>query len=842
MSKRIFFTALLLLTLAPGYVVFGIVSGQENLRVRVIHAAADEIALDLYINGEFVASALEYGASTPPLRITEAAEFSLNLAGTGLQLLNENVELSGDSALILRSDGSLRLDAVAEDLQPLDPGLARLLVFNALEGGQSVAIVGADESLSIEELGPGAAAGPFELEAGKLDYRVGVPAGEMPGQEFSASLSAGVSYILALQGSADMPQALVSGAAVDGARGAGMILFAHAAQGAAAFDFKSDGRVLFPAVSFGSASEAVALPAGMRQVAVSLGEIDVMTMSLEVAAGQLQTVVLMGSPASLAMPAFHDSGSLVTEATAVVRLINTIPNSVVRHLQLDSGAIVALNVAYGEAGDSAQIVPGRHGMSLVLDIADQSGVISVPASLFQPGAYYDLIAIAGSAFSAPVLLIKEINLRRPPIAALPTSEAAQASQSQVEAEDEVADSDALAMSERADADEAAQPSTEVEPDIEEEASAEEIAETESTPETDAVAVSPYGVVNVNPDAGLHLRQYPSSDAMSLAMLPAESEVIVLGRRGPSADRPGEVSEMPIDLSDFTSDPAAALNPAQDLNPADTWLFVTYRTAGDGAINGWVNAFYLLVYDQMGRPQRLASLRSIRQNQPGRAFLTSIRSPSIADRVTAQVHNLDPGALLNIRMANNAVSEVLGQLAPGTILRFLGLDAGGAWMFIEYEAPSQTTVRGWVSAQYARLLLNDEPVSIATLRALDASAVNVLSDGLRGGIRLADTTASPDDSEQMEGIVGEVDLNPDAMLHLRRQPNAQAESLALIPAGAMLPLHGITVSGDWFKARYEGVDGWVAAMYLVLSMDGQQYNRDFLTNQLPLHEDYVLPDG
>ena len=37
----------------------------------------------------------------------------------------------------------------------------------------------------------------------------------------------------------------------------------------------------------------------------------------------------------------------------------TIPNSVVRHLQLDSGAIVALNVAYGMAGDSAQIVPGQ---------------------------------------------------------------------------------------------------------------------------------------------------------------------------------------------------------------------------------------------------------------------------------------------------------------------------------------------------------------------------------------------------------------------------------------------------------------------------------------------------
>ena len=326
------------------------------------------------------------------------------------------------------------------------------------------------------------------------------------------------------------------------------------------------------------------------------------------------------------------------------------------------------------------------------------------------------------------------------------------------------------------------------------------------------------------------------------MLPAASEVIVLGRRGPSAYRTGEVVDLPIDLSDFTTDPAAALFPAQDLNPADTWLFVTYRTNDDGAINGWVNAFYLLVYDVLGRPQRLASLPPIRQNQPGRAFHTSLRSPSIAERVTAQVHNLDPGALLNIRIANDARSEVLGQLAPGTILSFLGLDAGEAWLFVEHQAQSQTTVRGWVSAQYVRLLLNDEPVSIATLRALDSRAVQLLSDSVRGGIRLTDAMLSADEAEQMAGIVGAVNLNPDAALHLRRQPSARAESLALIPAGAILPLHGITANGDWFKARYEGDEGWVAAMYLILSMDGQHFNRQYLMNQLPEHENYALPDG
>ncbi len=849
MNKRILFSALLLSALTSALALVGAVTAQEDRRVRVIHGTADEITLDLYINGELVASALEYGASTPPLRITAAAEISLNLAGTGVRLLSETVDLSSDTALILTSDGSLRFNAVAEDLQPLDLGLSRLLVFNALEDGQSVAIVDTEESLSIEELAPGAAAGPFELDAGILGYRVGAPAGEMTGQEFSAALTAGASHILLLHGGVDMPQALVAGAAVDGASSTGLIRFVHAAQGAAAFDFKSDGRILFPAVSFGSASEAIALLAGMRQVAVSLGEIDFMTMPLEVATGQLQTVVLMGSPATLTMPAFGDRADNVTAATAVVRLINTIPNSVVRHLQLESGAIVALDVAYGAAGDSAQIVPGRHAMTLALDIGDQRGMIKVPESLFHAGAYYDLIAIAGSAFSAPGLLIKETNLRRPPIAGIPAPEATQASQSAAETSDEVADADEAVASASADSDGAAQPAPEVEADKEEEASAGDISETEAMPETESVeaetetvAVSPYGIVNVNPDAGLHLRQYPTSDAMSLAMLPAESEVIVLGRRGPTAYRTGEVAETPIVLSDLTADPAAGLYPAQDLDPADTWLFVTYRTADDGAINGWVNAFYMHVYNILGGPQRLASLPAIRQNQPGRAFHTSVRSPSISERVTAQVHNLDSGALLNIRMANHAGSEVLGQLAPGTTLSFLGLDAGEAWLFVEHEAAEQTIFRGWVSAQYVRLLLNEEPISIATLRALDARAVKLLSDSVRGSIRLADTLPSPDESEHTAGIVGEVDLNPDSALHLRRQPSAGAESLALIPASTVLELQGITASGHWFKASYQGDEGWVAAMYLVLSKDGQYYNRNYLMNQLPVHEDYVLPEG
>ena len=181
-------------------------------------------------------------------------------------------------------------------------------------------------------------------------------------------------------------------------------------------------------------------------------------------------------------------------------------------------------------------------MTLVLDIGDQSGTISVPENLFHAGAYYDLIAVAGSAFSAPGLMIEEKQsaaaaYRRPAGA----GDSASAAKPPGDPEDTIstkamqrghARETPNAAAERATgaghvesgfgrSGERGQARAEMEADARDRESVEA-----SRPRS--VAVSPFGVVNVNPDAGLHLRQYPTSDAMSLAMLPAASEVIVLG--------------------------------------------------------------------------------------------------------------------------------------------------------------------------------------------------------------------------------------------------------------------------------------------------------------------------
>ena len=845
---------LTLLIAVPG--LSGMASAQDTARIRFVHAAADGPALDLYINGELAAADLVAGATSSPLPIAVGAlDLAVHLAGTQAQLYSDALHLEVDSALILSAEDPAPIALLAEDLRPLEFGMTRLLVLNALEGGGAMNISAADGSFTAENVAHGAAAGPFVLPAGAIELAIAWAdaAGNMSRLDAGAALSAGTSQILVIQGSLDDPQLLNSAAAVDGASESGTIRFLHAAQGAAAFDIELDDKVIVPSLAFGDHTEPLPLPSGIREIAVSLGSFAVMTDQLHIEPGQRQTILLIGSPSTLSLAAFDDGAMELDESSAGVRLINTIPHSVVNHLKLESGAIVALNVAYGEAGGAAQIVPSRQSMTLTLDIGDARGVINSPAKQFFPGVYYDLVAVPGSAFSAPRILAAETNPRRQIPATMPATEslgepdlsasAPLAAEADASADAEVVPQETMPAesADTADAPTEIQPLTDDEPMAEQDSSGESAAASDSETADGEIAevmpVGPFAIVAVDSGSGLHLRQYPTSEALSLAVLPAEANLTVLGRRGPSVLIADEPANELVDLSGYTVDPAAALYPIEDLPPADTWLFAMYSTPDGGAIQGWVNALYLRVYDAHSERQRLASLPLMRQNQPGKAYNTTMRPPALADSISARVVNLDEAALLNIRMANNATSQVLGQLAPGTTVGFIGMNADNTWAFVSHETDAGTVIKGWVSARYIQPLLNDQPVDFDTLRALDVTAAKRLSDDVRGSTAIALRSDAVEPSTPLRGIVGEVDINADAALHLRRQAHARTASLALIPARALLPLQGVTASGDWFKTSYDGEEGWVAAMYIVLTKDGRYYHREFLKSQLPVHDDF-----
>jgi len=865
-------------------------SAQDAEQIRFVHLDPESPALDVFINGELAAAHVTYGSATAYMGVP-AGEVAItaNLAATSVQLLKKTLPLAAASAAVIlssRAEGQVHI--AADDLSELAFGKARFSLVNSLDPQASVSLADASDGLVAQAvLAGGSAEGPHEVDAGSYEVLLhSTESGiEAASQRFEAALTAGSSHLLIIHGDKDEPQLLSLSSAAEGSVDSGRIRFVHAVAGAAPLDLRINDQLILPALAFGAPSQHIALPSGSHRLALYLGAAEIMSEQLDIRAGQMSTLAIMGSNADLHMRSFSDSAEKVDASAAVVSLINAIPGSVVSHLQLEGGAIAAFNVPFGEAGVAAKILPGSQSMTVHLDIGDDRGAIDVPARHFAGGSYYNLIALPGGVFSAPRLLIAETSMQRQVQATIPmivmeeAEEAAQPKplaeeQPQTEAEAESAiETEALAdepdLPPETHAEEQASEAVEDEPHEDEpqpeadmmpvveddefdEVEEVNLAELAATPQEsaeikatqapaagdDPVDATPFAVVVVDPDSALHVRQYPSSDAKSLGLLPAGSDLLVLGRRGPADIDSEALSLLPIDLSDFTVDPAAALPAYQDLPAADTWLFAVNITPDGGTLFGWVNALYLQVFDRNGDRLRLASLRPVRQNQVGGVSNTDIRPPSLSDYVSARVSGIGADAYLNLRLGNGANTEVLTQVAANATLGFIGLDAAGEWALVEYESPQKNLVKGWASVNYIQLLLNGKPVQAESLRALDPSAVPVIGSGVYGAIQLAGPSESESDETDrlLQGVVGEVNVNFDSALHLRRYPDATSESLALIRRGALLHLDGITESGGWYKVRYNDEDGWVAADYLILSMEGRLYARSFLNAQLPRFSD------
>ncbi|MCY4020596.1 MAG: DUF4397 domain-containing protein [Chloroflexi bacterium] len=791
---------------------------QEGARARFVNVAPGTPPLDILVNGKLLESDLAYGESTAYVSVPAGTIDLLGLvSGTSVVQLGHSADVAAGSAtsFLISSTDSPRFQAIPEILGALDFGATRLSIVYAIDDGSPVDIVFRENGEVLGEgIRPGAMVGPYELRADVYELDL-VVAGDASGAsilDLSMPVAAGTSQLVIVYGNASDPQVLTTAAPAAPTADSGLVRFLHAVQGATPFALSVDGAPIVPSLAYAMPSEHIALPSGSHQVALSIGGAEITSMTLNVTAGEAQTAVVMGSPANLSMSAYSDDLSGIDRSSALVSLINAIPGSSVDRLTLSSGATAATDVAYGSASGAAKIVTGKQGLSLDLTIGDDSGTVQLPASEFNGGSYYNLFALPGSAFSGPQLLIAETSILRG------------------------LDGGAMMM----------EPETAVDAPPEEQVAEVEVEELQPVVIAAADIDGPSARVNLNRGANLHLRQYPDSSALSLGLAPAGTTLIVLGRRGITEYYGAEPADEPVDLSDFDADPAEGLERWEDLDAAETWLFVSYLTPDGGTIEAWVNALYLVVEDEEGAAQRLADLEMIRQNQAGSSVGTSIGPPQPLERVSAYAFNLNAGVHLNIRMANDSGTENLGQVANGDPLRLIGLDEADEWAFIEYDAIDNVIISGWVSANYVQILLDGRPISPEDLREIDASLISVVDDSVRGGINLAgDAEAPPVPTKDpfLGAVVATVNLNPDANLHLRMRPNAASESLDLIPSHTSVIVDGVTESEEWYRVSYEGATGWISAGYVVMSFNDRYMPLEEMLGRLMLYDDFgnALPE-
>ena len=387
---------------------------QDERRARIVQLAADLPALDISINGELAAADLSLGDKSTYFSLPAAAELTAAIAGTNTEVMRGALLLEAEAATIILSPGG-QLSIIPDDLSPPNIGLARLLIVNALGDGARLDVVSPDDArIHGEELAPGSTLGPFVLPADRVAFNL-LPADVADGAPpftFSANLGAGTSSMLIIHGDGEEPQLLQATAATLSSEGSGRVRFVHAAQGAAPVDLKIDDRMILPSLAFANPSAHIAIPSGARQLTLSLGETVISSTKLDVRPGQLQTVAILGTPSWLELVAYPDSLRNLNESSALVSLVNAVPMSRINRLRLDSGAIVAEDLGFGEGSGAAQIAPGRHAMTLSLEIGEERGTVDVPPTRFYAGAYYNLIVLAGNAFSAPRLLIAETSLKR----------------------------------------------------------------------------------------------------------------------------------------------------------------------------------------------------------------------------------------------------------------------------------------------------------------------------------------------------------------------------------------------------------------------------------------------
>lgn len=209
--------------------------------------------------------------------------------------------------------------------------------------------------------------------------------------------------------------------------------------------------------------------------------------------------------------------------------------------------------------------------------------------------------------------------------------------------------------------------------------------TPPTPLFDAVVAT----VELQPGVSLQLRRYPKTDAESLALVPAQAQLEVLG---------------------YAEAPSEGLV-GQPTSPY--WLYVRYRQEDGSATVGWVSAQYVSL-SKLGRPYEITDLVVVDVTEAG-YFEAPGQGPSIPleqQNVVGTV-NLNPGANLNLRDRPSADGRVVVGIPAGESMVINGRNGDGSWVQVTYTSPTGD-LDGWVAAQYLIITRGGQPYDIRNL--------------------------------------------------------------------------------------------------------------------------------
>jgi hypothetical protein len=831
--------AVVLIVALIGLIIFSMPSFAQSgtALVRFVHALSGAGAVDVYINGQPVALQLGFGQASTLIQVpTTALQISVSPTGTTTALWEQTFEAPADtaSALVVSSSEPLQFTAFDLDMSPLPLGRTRITAVHAIPDAPAVDIVLEDGRAVVQNLSYNAPYGALDIPA--LTYSLAVVASGddvanalLPVNDFA--LASGTSYMVIAYGTPTAPQALVLSAPTTGDADSGFVRLVHGVAGAPAVDIYVNGVLTIPGLAFGQSTGFIAVPAGEYAVSITAaGTSDVVTEgALSIASGDYSTAAAIADGNDVIIQGYIDDVSILDAQTAAFTVYHGVPGGDDLALSLSAEGDDVGVTTIAEAGEAAfTIFPATEGaLTAQLEVGTTNEEVPLLTNVTYGGVYYSALAVSGE----DGLQLIEL----PPASIAQTIGSAPGAMMVTSGRTDVAVA------------QAATPTATIIPPVDATAVPAQVVQPTAPPAPTVPPAAPTLVptaapqfptarVILDPGANLQLRQYPSRDAFSLGLAPSGTTLVVLGRAGDPELPAGVASPTPDPLVTPTVDPVALLPEDEDLDPTEVWLRVIYTTPDGGEIEAWVNAQFLDVRDTRGRRQRLADLPTVPSNEPGEARDTAILPPPLpADVVIVTVFNLDAGANLQIRRTPNTDGESLALVPNDTALELVGVNEARDWAFVRYTPPAGGTIIGWANLIFLEITFRDQPFTLDELEA--RGLLETIPDTERGAITAGATgPAAPTVDPLRDVFVATVQLDEGANLHLRRNPNANSESLALIPSGTRMIVNGRIDTNDWVQVTFEGLEGWVSTQFLTFTFNENAVN---LTD-IPITLDTLSP--
>lgn len=791
--------------------------------VRFVHVIPGLTAIDIYVNDSVAVEGLRYGSATTYMTAPSGSvRLRVTLAGLTTTLWQQTTALPAEDAvtLIASSINPLSFEPFRDDLIALSPTTGRFQAIHAIDGGPALEFIAAGQTVSTN-LAYNTAFGPSDIPVNTYVMSAQVGSGAAANvvlPDTSVPVPGSTSTMLVIYGTAINPQTLLLSAPTQPDGDAAFVRVAHGIADAPSVDVLVDGQVVIPSLSYGQASQHLALPPGAytASLRVAGGGAEIASVEVEFAAGTAATVVALGSAEAPEVSLFEDAIAGIDARTALVSVINTIADTSVS-LSLGE-TVLAADLPGGEAAEVAALAPTQATLALDLTAGDADQSFDLGTLTLYGGVYYNLF-VGVDAVGTPTVFVAPTSLAQTVTSAPNSSQAAPVVE---------------APTEEATTAETADTTTEAPPAATEVAQVATPAPATAAPLPTPVPPTPVPTTEfptgrpvIDVTARLNLRTYPSVNSESRGQIPGSvtTPLNILGRQSDIEIGPnGLPVTLDIPADEDLGDPFAELDPAVDIPALDTWLYIQVANPEGGVVRAWVRSDFVEIRSQRGERLRLRDLPLVAANRAGEGTYGE-RPTAQVEIVEAVVFNLAPDVALIIReRLLPVVGQPLQRVFVNTRMELVGvttLEDETEWAFVRYrpQAEANTVVSGWASTQYLRYEFRGQAITLEQLEARNLlSEVDPAEVGTVAGS--APAVVLPTADPFRDRIVATVNVAADTTLQFRPAPDTIFAPIASLPSGTRVVVVSRNGAANWLQVEFEGQLGWVAASFVSLSLNGR----------------------